>query len=268
MSIGLVDTHAHLQHEAYGGAAESVLARAHANGIEWVVNVANDLAAADAALAFSQAHPDVKVAIGLHPHNAQDWSAAAGERLAELLKSPAVVALGEIGLDYHYDFSPRSRQLEAFAAQLQLAAAHDLPVVIHARESERDVLRLLQQAAPLKGVWHCFWGDAAAAAAAVDMGLYIGVGGPVTFKNDGGLREVLAGVSLQNLVLETDAPYLAPAPVRGRQNEPAFVAYVAAALAVVQGCSVDEVAAATSANAEKLFGKPDMPCQNAYQSVK
>jgi len=253
----LVDSHAHLQHKMYDSDQAAVIERAVAAGLAWILDVGNDVAAARVTVAFAQANPGIRAAVGIHPHYANQWSKDTEQELAALLTQKQVVALGEVGLDYHYEYSPREQQLTAFAAQLELAVALAMPVLIHARAADADVLRMLQAVPGLRGVWHCFWSDAATAAAALDLGFYIGVGGPVTFKNDGGLRSALAQVPLERILLETDAPYLAPSPVRGRRNEPAYVAHIAAALAESRGCSVDEVGAITTANAENLFGRPD-----------
>jgi TatD DNase family protein len=255
VSLQLVDTHAHLCSEAFADDLEQVVRAAHDAGVKWMLNVADDLASSEAVTALAAKVPTLKATAGVHPHAAVGWGTAVEQRLRELLASPEVVAVGEIGLDYHYDFSPREMQKEAMRAQLQLARDHELPVVVHNREADADILAQLSAFAPLSGVMHCFWSSLDVAQQALDFGLFLGVGGPITFGNAHELRAVLKTISLEHILLETDAPYLAPTPFRGRRNEPAFVPKVAEALAQLHGKSPRYVAAQTSENAERLFLK-------------
>lgn len=253
MSMQFVDTHAHLCSEAFATDQDQVVAAARQAGVQWIVNVADDLPSSEAALQLAVATSHLYGTVGVHPHEAGCWNQETEQRLRQLLATFQAVAVGEIGLDYHYDFTPRELQIEAFRAQLQLAKEFALPVVVHNREADKDALPLLEQAAPLKGVMHCFWSDAATARQALDQGLYLGVGGPITFGNTDDLRAVLKEVPLERLVLETDAPYLAPKPYRGRRNEPALVVKVAEALAALHDRSLAYVARQTSENAQQLF---------------
>ncbi len=249
----MIDTHAHLQHPAFAADREAVLTAARAAGVALVVDVADDLPSAREAMAFALKVSGVRVAVGIHPHKAQTWNEAAAAELAALCRHPLVAAVGEIGLDYHYEYSPRRQQAAAFREQLVLAAAADLPVIVHVREAEEDALAILREAPPVRGVWHCFWSTAARARSALELGLYIGVGGSLTFRNAAELRQVIAQLPLERLLLETDAPYLAPAPHRGRRNEPAFVRHVAEALAQTHGGDLEQVARITTQNALALF---------------
>jgi TatD DNase family protein len=191
----------------------------------------------------------------VHPHDAVSWNEQTAAQLQELLEQPQVLAVGETGLDYHYEFSSRDKQVEAFRAQLQLSLEYDKPVVIHNREADADVLAVLAEfkTKPVRGVFHCFWSDRLMADAVLAAGFYLGVGGAITFSSARDLRAVISQVPLERLLLETDAPYLAPTPYRGKRNEPAYVVRVAQALAELHQTSVEHVAEVTSANAAQLF---------------
>ncbi len=256
----LIDTHAHLASDAFADDIEAVLERAAAAGVHNIVCVADDVGAAKRGLELAERYgPQVVATAGIHPHQA---AAATPDDLAELariIEEGKVVAVGEIGLDYHYDFAPVDVQQEVCRHQVRLAKQARLPVILHSRKAEHDVLRILEeeQADEIGGVMHCFWGDAEAARRTLDLGFYIGVGGPVTFKNTDDLRSVLADVPLERIIIETDSPYLAPVPHRGKRNEPAYVAETAAALARLFGVSVETVAEQTTANARRLFRLAD-----------
>jgi TatD DNase family protein len=234
----VIDSHCHLTAKAFAEDLPEVLARARAAGIARMVTIGTSPRDWDAALALAAAEPDVSVACGLHPHEA----AAGGW---EGLRRLGVVAIGEIGLDYHYDFAPRDKQREAFAAQLQLAHQRGLPIIIHEREAADDVLAILDREGCPPGVWHCFSGDAALAREVLARGLHLGFGGLATFpKGTDGIRAAARACPVERLLLETDAPYLAPVPHRGRRNEPAFVADTARFLTDLRGEPVNGAAAA------------------------
>lgn len=265
----LFDSHTHLESPRFEGDREAVISRARQAGVARMVTCGSDLATSRASLALAEAHAGVYAAVGIHPHEARSAvRAQEGEQatlleavfdeLATLAKHERVVALGEMGLDYHYDFSPRPVQRAALARQLALAASMGLPVILHNRESDAD-FRQIVEAGPqgLRGVLHCFLADRAMAEWALARGLYLGIGGPITFRNVTHLDEIVAWMPRERLLIETDCPYLAPHPMRGRRNEPAFVRHVAEHIAGVWGATVEEVARQTTTNANRLFGLED-----------
>lgn len=251
-----IDTHAHIAAPEFTADVDDVVARARQAGVGRIVCVADDLESAVRAIALSEAHEDVYATAGFHPHNAAKATEEDFARLEELLQHERVVAVGEIGLDYHYEFSPRDVQLRVFRRQVQLAHEYGLPIILHSRAAEHAVLDLLKEEGVPEagGVMHCFWGDDGAAERSLAAGLYIGVGGPITFKNTQALRDIIQGLPLDRLVVETDSPYLAPVPNRGKRNEPAFVVHTGEALASLLGQDAEHVAETTSTNASRLFG--------------
>lgn len=262
----LVDSHCHLDAEPFGGeGAAPVLARARAAGVERCVSIGTNLASSRAAVALATAHGPVFATVGVDPGEAAGYDAAARAALARLAEHPKVLAIGEIGLDYHWMVSPPERQQAVFLDQLDLAAALELPVVIHCRDAHADTERLLtawaaarrQAGWPVErpvGIMHCYSGDLAEAERLHAAGFLISIAGPVTYKNAEKTREVAAGLPLSALLLETDAPYLAPVPERGQRNEPAFLAHTARAVAALRGLDPAALAEATTANAARLFG--------------
>lgn len=253
---GLVDSHCHLADPAFDADREVVLSRAREAGVGAVVVVADGVDTAERCLALA-ARPGLFATAGVHPHRASAFDAAAADRVEALLREPRVVAVGETGLDYHYDLSPRDAQREAFAWHLARAAAAGKPVVVHSREADEDTARLLADApAGLTGVLHCFSAGPAVLDAALARGLAVSWSGMVTFRN-WDARWALERVPDEALLVETDAPYLAPAPHRGRRNEPAHVALTAARVAELRGTTPERLAALTGANARRLFHLPD-----------
>lgn len=263
----LIDTHCHLDFDSFDADREAVLDRAQRAGVLRVVNPGIDLASSQAAVTLAQVHPSVYAAVGVHPNEAaRVWQGEATlQTLRRLAQNPRVVAIGEIGLDYYRDRTPRGLQWTVLRAQLDLAAELSLPVLLHNREATADLLALLRewcadlrrQGHPLAGrpgIWHAFSGDEQAAQQAIDLGFYLGLGGPLTFKNAPERRQVTAALPLERLVLETDAPFLAPHPYRGRRNEPAYVRLVAETLAQIKNLSLETIAQQTTANAATLFG--------------
>ncbi len=234
----MIDSHCHLTAKAFADDLAAVLARARAAGVTRMVTIGTSSRDWDAAAALAAAQPDVSVACGVHPHEA---SAGGWDGLRAL----DVVAIGEIGLDYHYDFAPRDKQRQAFAAQLQIAHERQLPIIIHEREAADDVLSILRREGCPPGVWHCFSGDEDLADEVLALGLHLGFGGLVTFpKGTEGIHAAARRCPAERLLLETDAPYLAPVPHRGHRNEPAFVADTARFLTDLRGAPVDGAAAA------------------------
>lgn len=252
----LIDTHAHLDDERFDRDREEVLSRARREGVEIIINVGCDIPSSQKAIGFTRSYEGIYAVIGIHPHEAKVASPDAIERLRELLGEPGVVGVGEIGLDYHYDFSPREVQRDVFIQQMRLARELGLPVVIHDREAHGDVLDILKEETnpAVGGVLHCFSGSLEMARECIKLGFYVSIGGPVTFANARKLPEIVRALPLERLLIETDCPYLAPVPHRGERNEPAFVRLVAERIAQIRGISCEEVAAATTENAKRVFG--------------
>jgi TatD DNase family protein len=260
-----LDSHCHLTAEAFDADREAVLARAEQAGVEAFVAIGSGYGVANnaRAVALAAADPRIFATVGVHPHEAKEWNPETPARLAGWLDAPRVVAVGECGLDYHYMHSERAAQREAFAAQLALARARRLPVSIHVRGQEQgafeDLLDIWQAEGrgELTGVLHCFTGTLDFARRALGLGLCISFSGILTFKQDRGLRAVAAALPLERLLVETDAPLLAPEGWRGRRNEPAWLGRVGETLAGVQNRTREEVAAATTQSARRLFRLPE-----------
>jgi len=254
----MFDTHAHVQDAAFDDDRESVLARAAAAGVERILTIGTDVADSRRAAATA-ARYGLDYAIGIHPHEAKDAPEDIGAAFDALIAGAdrPPHAIGEMGLDYFYDHSPRDAQRRVLVAQLRYAREHGLPAIFHQRDAFDDFVAVLREehAAPLRGVVHCFTGTADQARLLVDeFGLRLGIGGVLTFKTAGALRDAVQSVGLEHVVLETDCPYLAPVPHRGSRNEPAFVAATAARLAALFDTTSDAVIARTNATARSLFG--------------
>jgi len=259
MPAALIDTHAHLDMKELAADLAAVLERARAAGVARIITIGTDSASSRAAVALAEGHSQLYCSVGLHPHDARLFTEALGEELVRLAASPKVVGWGEIGLDYHYLYSPIDAQQAAFRVQVRLAAECLLPLILHVREAHEDALRILAEEGWHRGVFHCFSGDVAVAERALALGYYISLAGPLTFKNAGLLADVAKHVPLTRLMVETDCPYLAPVPHRGRRNEPAYVIHTAARLAELKGLELAEVARATTENANLLFGlRPEL----------
>jgi TatD DNase family protein len=256
----LVDSHAHVTSRKFDSDREAVLDRARAAGVQALVEVGCDLDDSARALAFAKAHaesrPRVYAVVGVHPHEARHWKEGSLEALRSLAHEPRVVALGEMGLDFFYDHSPRDVQMRVFDAQLALALELDRPAVLHVRDAHKEALSVLRgHAEPkLRGVAHCFSGNPETAQDYVALGFSIAVGGLATFKTAPEVLAAAVAVPLDRLLLETDCPYMAPVPHRGKRCEPAFVAATCEAVARARGLSPEELAQATSENAARLFG--------------
>ena len=251
----LFDTHCHLNDPAYQADLAAVLKRARAAGVVRMLVVGYDLPSSQQALALAEAEDGIYSAVGSHPHDAAGVTAADLVRLEEMLAHPQAVALGEIGLDYHYENSPRREQQEVFRAQLALAQKVGKPVVIHGREAHADLVAALKaEGDRYQGVMHCYSGNKEAAREYLDLNLYISVAGPVTFKNARKLLEVVPMLPPERLLLETDAPYLTPHPWRGRRNEPACLVAVAERVAQLRGMTTEAVADLTWENGAACFG--------------
>ncbi len=250
MTLRWADSHCHLDGEER---PDGVLDEARAAGVELFVTVGTDAARSQAAIDLASRHDDVWATVGLHPHDATQGV----DTIVGLLAAPRVVAVGECGLDYHYDHSPRDVQRAAFAAQIALAHQHDLALVIHTREAWDDTFDVLRaEGVPERTIFHCFTAGPTEARHCLDLGAYLSFSGIVTFKNAPENREAAGLCPLERLLVETDSPYLAPMPHRGRRNQPAFVPVVGAAVAAARSVPTESVAAATLGNARVAFGLP------------
>ena len=255
-----VDSHAHIDGEEFDADRDEVVARAREAGVRAILNVGTGDPHGgnfERAVAVAEKYENVYAAVGVHPHDAKLYDEAAERLILEFVRGGRVVAVGEIGLDYHYDHSPREVQREVFRRQLRLARAEGLPVIIHSREADEETLEILRAeyaGAARGGVMHCFGGGPALAEGALALGFCISFAGNVTFKKADALREVALTVPLDRLLVETDCPFLAPVPHRGRRNEPAYVAATARFLAGLRGLADEEFGRATSENFSRLFG--------------
>jgi len=253
----LVDSHAHIDDERFNADRDEVVARAAAAEVGLIVNVGADMASSARSVALADQYPGIYAAVGMHPHDAKDMQEADYVQLEQWTNHPKVVAIGEIGLDYHYDLSPRSIQKEVFLRQLDLARKTGKPFIIHEREAHADTLEIVRTSARgLRGVFHCFSGSVETAREYLNMGFYISVAGPVTFPKSGKTKEVAKFVPLDRLLVETDSPYLTPHPYRGRRNEPANVRLVAGEIASLRSLSMEQLSEATTANVRRLFSIP------------
>jgi TatD DNase family protein len=251
----LVDTHAHLNMAKFDDDRERVVQRAHEADVHFILDVGIDLKASRLAVQNAETYDVVYAAAGIHPHDASKMGPSDLREINELLCHPKVVALGEIGLDYHYDFSPRPKQADVFRQQLRLAQARKMAVIIHIREAMEDGLAILDEIGPLPGggVFHCFGGDADDADHVLERGFYISFTGVVTFRNFK-MQAAVRAIPLDRLLLETDAPYMAPVPLRGKRCEPCFIGHTARVMADILAISESRLADATSENAARLFG--------------
>lgn len=250
----LIDSHAHLTDDRLAGDVLEVLDRARGAGVIGVVTIGTEPVSSEAAVGLAERHPGVYASVGIHPHSA-DLAAGAGvSQIESLARRPGVVAIGETGLDYHYDHAPRDVQREAFAAHLDLGRRLDLPVVVHARDADEDVIALLREAGRgTRGVLHCFAGGPRLLETAMDLGWHASFSGMITFPKYSD-ADLLRAVPLDRLMVETDSPYLTPVPHRGKRNEPAHVAHVARRAAELRGEDPDELAVATLRNTRAFYG--------------
>lgn len=253
----LIDSHAHIDEEKYDNDREEVLENARSAGIELIINPASDEESSRRAVALSEKYPMVYAAVGFHPHDAKSYNFKEhGQMLREWAKKDKVIAIGEIGLDYHYDLSPRDIQQSVFVDQLMIAKEIALPVVIHNRESMEDMLRLLKEyfSPEVGGVMHSYSGSVEMARIFLDMGFYLSISGTLTFKNARKLPEVVAMMPLNRLLVETDSPYMTPTPHRGKRNEPAYVRFIAEEVARIRGMSIENLEEITTENTKRVFG--------------
>ncbi|TVR80773.1 MAG: TatD family deoxyribonuclease [Rhodospirillales bacterium] len=254
----LVDSHCHLDFPDFADELESVVARAANAGVGILLTICTHVTRFANVLAVAERFDRVYCTVGIHPHEAAREPSVTADRLIELAGHPKVVGFGETGLDYYYEHSPRAAQQDSFRAHIAAARQAGLPVVVHTREAEADTARILAEEearGPFPGLLHCFSGSRQLADNAMELGLYISFSGVVTFKKAEALKQIAADVPLDRLLVETDAPYLAPVPKRGKRNEPAYVAYTAAEVARLRGMGAAAFAAATTDNFLRLFTK-------------
>ncbi len=253
--IELFDTHAHLSDEAFDADRDELIPRLYENGVTHIIDVACDVRTAERTLALLDKYPFIYGTIGMHPHDVSAMDNAMMDRIAEIVRHEKMLAIGEIGLDYHYDLSPREDQRRWFAEQLDLAKQLGYPVVLHIREAFGDCMDILRAHRDgLRGVMHCYSGSVETAYECLDLGLSFSFGGAVTFKNAKKPCEVVKALPAESILLETDCPYMTPVPHRGERNDPSFMRLTAEKIAELRGVSADEIAELTYRNAKRVFG--------------
>lgn len=253
----LVDSHAHLQWASFDKDREDVIKRAREAGVEQIVNIGFDIWGSRRAVELAENHEGLFATVGIHPHNASQLNKKILNELRRLPQRRKVVAIGEIGLDYYRNLSPREIQKKAFEAQLVLAEELRLPVVIHDREAHAEILEMLSKfKGKVHGIMHCFSGSREMAEQYIELNFYVSLAGPVTFPNSYRLHEIAKCIDLKRLLLETDSPWLAPQDVRGKRNEPAFLTFIAKKIAELKEIPLSEVVEATTENAKRIFQMP------------
>jgi TatD DNase family protein len=261
----LTDTHTHIQMRQFNRDRIPTIERALANGIDRMIVPGVDISTSEAAIELAKDYPDhIYAAAGVHPHDAEGFDDTTLAGIRKLLESPHVVAAGEMGLDYFRNLSPVTDQRRAFEAQVTLARELDLPIIVHNRDAHADIMAILRPYGTVRGIWHCFIGDRQKAEDGLSLGMYLSFAGPVTYPSNTDLAEVASWAPLDRILVETDAPYLTPHPNRRDRNEPANVARVAQRVAEMRGISLEDLAAATNANAAAIFRLPSiMPITGA-----
>ena len=256
-----IDTHAHLFYPNFEGEVDDVISRAKSENVDYILVPATDLKTAQQVLDLTEKYNMVYGAVGVHPHNTKDWDSSMIKEIEELAKNEKILAIGEIGLDFYYDFSPKEKQIEAFKAQIDLALKLDLPVIIHNRDSDADMMEIIRSycGAGLKAQFHCFNGSLDDAMELVGMNYMISFTGNMTFKNADNLRKILQHIPPQNLLLETDSPFMTPVPNRGKRNESSYVKFIAEKIAELHKLRIEDVARITSFNAFRIFGIGSKP---------
>jgi TatD DNase family protein len=257
VALEFIDTHAHLDDEQFQGDLPAVIERAVAAGVRQIITIATTGPSSAACVSLAAKHPQLRATVGIQPNHVAQAGPTDWDEVVRLAEAPGVTGIGETGLDRYWDYSPFPSQEDYFARHLELARRKELAVVIHCRDAEADVVRMLrddfEKHGPIKGVMHSFTGDQATAEACLAMGLHISFAGMVTYKSAQNLRDVAATIPLDRLLVETDSPYLAPVPLRGKRNEPANVVHTAACSANVKGITLEVIAERTTTNARRLF---------------
>lgn len=256
-----VDTHAHLFYPNYNGDLDDVIERAKSSGVDYIIVPATDIASSARAIELAEKYDFIYATVGIHPHDTKDFTIDLIPLLEKSAKHPKVVAIGEIGLDYYYDFSPKEKQLLAFEEQIKLALKLNLPIIVHNRDSNDDIMNIARKYkdSGLRAQYHCFAGSIEDARELIEMHHFISFPGNITFKKADNLRRVLSRIAVENLLLETDSPFMTPVPHRGERNEPANIKLVAETIAEVHNLRTEDVALTTSYNAYKLFGIGNKP---------
>ncbi|HOK63336.1 MAG TPA: TatD family hydrolase [Soehngenia sp.] len=250
-----IDSHAHLDDERFDDDRETVIKNLKADQIDVVINIGADIASSKSTSSLAQTYDNIYSVVGVHPHSVSELVGLGLDEIENLSRHEKTVAIGEIGLDYYYENSPKNLQKEYFIEQIRLAKKLDLPIVIHSREAVKDTLDIIksEKSSNLRGVMHCFSSSVEIAKEYIKLGFYIAIGGVVTFKNARVTKEVAKYVPLESLLIETDCPYLAPEPFRGKRNEPKYIKYTAEEIAKIKEIDLEEIAYSTSINAKKLF---------------
>lgn len=251
-----VDTHAHLFFDNFKDDIDEVINRASQNNVDYIIVPATDIKTAKEAIALSEKYSNIYTAVGIHPHDTKDWNNSLIKEIEELAENHKVAAIGEIGLDYYYDFSPKEQQIKAFKAQLDLSLKLELPVIIHNRDSDEDMMNIIQDycGTGLKAQFHCFNASLNDAIEFMKMNHFISFTGNITYKKSNSLREILKSINLNHLLLETDSPFMTPVPFRGKRNEPANLKYIAQQIADIHKITIEETGRITSLNAFRFFG--------------
>lgn len=250
----LIDSHAHLDDEKFDLDRKYLIENLEKNGIELVVNVGADMESSRKSVDLANLYDNIYAVVGVHPHAAKEMTDKSLREIEDLAKNKKVVAIGEIGLDYYYDNSPRDIQRKCFKEQIYLAKRLDMPIVVHTREADEDTLEILKEEREgLRGVIHCFSSDRAQLEEYLKLGFFIALGGPVTFKKTDELKEVGKIIPIEKLLVETDAPYLAPHPYRGKRNEPMFVKQTANLIAELKGMTIEDLTLQTNKNTKEIF---------------
>ncbi len=251
-----IDTHCHLFYPNFNGEVDKIISNAVDVGVSYILVPATDIASSIQALELTNKYPFIYSAAGVHPHDTKGWDGSMLETINHIALNNKVVAIGEIGLDYYYDFSPKNDQLKAFEDQLNLALKLKMPVIIHNREADKDIMDIMRKykGTGLRAQFHCFTASLADAQELIEMGHYISFTGNITYAKADSLRKVVKGVDPKNILLETDSPFLTPVPFRGQRNEPAHVKLVAQAIAEIHNLSIEEIARITTENVFKLYG--------------
>ncbi|MCF6178361.1 MAG: TatD family hydrolase, partial [Geopsychrobacter sp.] len=254
--LTLVDSHAHLDNSQFDGELEQILQNADEAGIKQILTIGCDLQSSAKSVALAGQYAPIHAAVGIHPHEAEEANAEGLALIEGLLTAPKVVALGEIGLDFFRDHSPRDLQRQAFRQQIRLARKHKKPIIVHDRDAHDEVVQILreEQAEECGGVLHCFSGDIGLAHACLELGFYLSFTGNISYPKNEALREVVAAIPIDRMLIETDCPYLTPVPHRGKRNEPSYVRFTAEKIAEIKGLTLEDVARVTSRNAYDLFG--------------
>lgn len=253
----MIDSHCHL--EMFEDQEEEIIRKAYDAGVTSIITISSDRESIDKAIKIAEKYPMVYASVGIHPHHAVQLEDKVLQDIFEKSRHPKVIAIGEIGLDYHYNHSPKDVQINAFKSQLKLAKEIGLPVIVHSREAFEDTYKILRESQVKSGVMHCFSGNVYQAKKFIELGFFISISGVITFKNANKVKEVATFVPDENIIIETDAPYLAPEPLRGKKNEPAYIIYIAEALAKLREVTIEDIDRITTLNIKKLFKIGELP---------